>query len=182
MHFVAILSNWALKWPGSELHKYQRSLNVSKANRVYTSNDKLLIIIDCSQCVTRPMCEWHSLEMKMCVKLDDVIKWRHSPRYWPFVRGIPRWIPLTKASDAELWCFFWSAPVVANNCCANNCGAGNSRRHRAHYDVTVMNVNHSLRWNELSTPWLIIFSSSLRDAVIFQRHNTITPLYDFIDK
>ena len=66
--------------------------------------------------------------------------------------------------------------------CANNCGAGNSRRHRAHYDVTVMNVNHSLRWNELSTPWLIIFSSSLRDAIIFQRHNTITPLYDFIDK
>ena len=21
-----------------------------------------------------------------------------------------RWIPLTKASDAELWCFHWSAP------------------------------------------------------------------------
>ena len=27
------------------------------------------------------------------------------------VRGIHghRWIPLTKASDAELWCFHWSA-------------------------------------------------------------------------
>ena len=22
----------------------------------------------------------------------------------------PRWIPLTQASDAELWCFLWSAP------------------------------------------------------------------------
>ena len=22
-----------------------------------------------------------------------------------------RWIPLTKASDAKLWCFLWSAPV-----------------------------------------------------------------------
>ena len=21
-----------------------------------------------------------------------------------------RWIPLTKADDAELWCFIWSAP------------------------------------------------------------------------
>ena len=21
-----------------------------------------------------------------------------------------RWIPLTKASDAEIWCFVWSAP------------------------------------------------------------------------
>ena len=33
---------------------------------------------------------------------DDVIKWKHFPRYWPFVRGIhrSRWIPRTKASDA----------------------------------------------------------------------------------
>ena len=39
---------------------------------------------------------------------DDVIKWKHFPRNWPFVRGIhrSRWIPHTKASDAELWCFF----------------------------------------------------------------------------
>ena len=42
--------------------------------------------------------------------------WRHQrkhfPRYWSFVRGIHwlPWIPLTKASDAELWCFLWSAP------------------------------------------------------------------------
>ena len=43
---------------------------------------------------------------------DDVIKWKHFPRYWPFVRGIhgSRGIPRTKASDAELWCFLWSAP------------------------------------------------------------------------
>ena len=43
---------------------------------------------------------------------DDVIKWKHFPRNWPFVRGIhrSRWIPRTKASDAELWCFLWSAP------------------------------------------------------------------------
>ena len=39
---------------------------------------------------------------------DDVIKWKHFPRYWPFVRGIhrSRWIPHTRVSDAELWCFF----------------------------------------------------------------------------
>ena len=42
---------------------------------------------------------------------DDVIKWKHFPRCWPFVRGIHRWIPCTKASDAELWCcFLWSTP------------------------------------------------------------------------
>ena len=37
---------------------------------------------------------------------DDVIKWKHFPRYWPFVRGIHH----TKASDTELSCFLWSAP------------------------------------------------------------------------
>ena len=45
---------------------------------------------------------------------DDVIKWKHFPRYWPFVRGIhrSRWIPRTKASDTELWCLLWSAPEL----------------------------------------------------------------------
>ena len=43
---------------------------------------------------------------------DDVIKWKHFPRYWPFVRRIhrSRWILHTKASDAELWCFLWYEP------------------------------------------------------------------------
>ena len=41
------------------------------------------------------------------------IKWKHFPRYWPFVRGSDRWIPRTKASDADLWCFPWSAPEQA---------------------------------------------------------------------
>ena len=47
-----------------------------------------------------------------------------------------RWIPLTKASDAQLWSFRWSAPWI--NCWVNNCEAGDLRRHHAHYDVTVM--------------------------------------------
>ena len=51
--------------------------------------------------------EWN----KYGVAHDDVIKWKHFPRNWPFVWGIhrSRWIPHTKASDAELWCFLWSA-------------------------------------------------------------------------
>ena len=43
----------------------------------------------------------------------DVINWIYLSRYWPFVRGKftgHRWIPLTKAHDAELWRFLWSAP------------------------------------------------------------------------
>ena len=43
---------------------------------------------------------------------DDVINWKRFPRNWPFVPGIhrSRWLPRTKASDTELWCFLWSAP------------------------------------------------------------------------
>ena len=47
-----------------------------------------------------------------------------------------RWIPLTKASDADLWCFLWSAPWI--NGWVNNREAGDLRRHCAHYDVIVM--------------------------------------------
>ena len=50
-----------------------------------------------------------------------------------------RWIPLTKASDAELWCFLWSAPWISG--WVNNREAGNLRHHRAHYDVIVLFVN-----------------------------------------
>ena len=49
-----------------------------------------------------------------------------------------RWIPLTKANDAELWCFLWSVPWI--NGWVNNQEAGDLRRHRAHYDIIVMNV------------------------------------------
>ena len=54
---------------------------------------------------------WTERRSKERMEHDDVIKWKHFPRNWPFVRGIhrSRWIPHTKASDAELWCFIWSA-------------------------------------------------------------------------
>ena len=31
--------------------------------------------------------------------------WKHFPRYWPFMRG-HRWLPIIKADETELWCFF----------------------------------------------------------------------------
>ena len=59
-----------------------------------------------------------------------------------------RWIPRTKASDAELWCFLWSAPWI------NNREAGDMRRYRAHYDVIVMwqpNKTHLNDGNTIAT-------------------------------
>ena len=74
---------------------------------------------------------------------DDVIKWKHFPRYWPFVRGNDRSpvIPRTKASDVELWCF--SLICVWINGWVNNHEGGDLRRYRAHYDVTVMFIQIS---------------------------------------
>ena len=71
---------------------------------------------------------------------DDVIKWKHFPRYWPFVRGIHR-SPVnypTKANDAELWYFILIYALT--NVWINTRDAGDLRRHRTHYDVTVMNI------------------------------------------
>ena len=59
---------------------------------------------------------------------DDVIKWKHFPRYWPFARGIHR-SPVNSQHKGQ-WrgasCFLWSAPW------ANNGEAGDLWRHRVH--------------------------------------------------
>ena len=50
-----------------------------------------------------------------------------------------RWIPFSKASDAELWCLMYNW----TNGWANNQDAGDLRRNCAHYDVTVMyDISH----------------------------------------
>ena len=69
---------------------------------------------------------------------DDVIKWKHFPRYWPFVRGIHRssvnsphkgqWRGALTFSLISAWINGW----------VSNRQAGDLRRHRAHYDVTMM--------------------------------------------
>ena len=69
---------------------------------------------------------------------DDVIKWKHFPRYWPFVRGIHR-SPVNSPHKGQ-----WRGALVFSAICASinswvsNREAGDLRRHRAHYDVTVM--------------------------------------------
>ena len=69
---------------------------------------------------------------------DDVIKWKHFPRNWPFVRGIHR-SPVNSPHKGQ-WrgalmfslIFAWIKDWV------NNREAGHLRRHRGHYDVNVM--------------------------------------------
>ena len=80
---------------------------------------------------------------------DDVIKWKHFPRYWPFVRGIHRW-PMNsphKVQWRDALMLLWSAPWV--NGWVNNREAGDLRRHCAHYDVIVMSKRASNAKNEV---------------------------------
>ena len=73
--------------------------------------------------------------MQSSTSHDDVIKWKHFPRYWPFVQGIHRstvnsphkgqWRGALVFSLISAWINGW----LSNR---------DSRRHRAHHDVTVM--------------------------------------------
>ena len=71
---------------------------------------------------------------------DDVIKWKRNPRYWPFVLGIHR-SPVNSPHKGQ-----WRGALMFCLICAwingwvNNGEAGDLRRHRAHYDVTLMDM------------------------------------------
>ena len=80
---------------------------------------------------------------------DDVIKWKHLPRYWHFARGIHR-SPVSSPRKGQWRGAFMFLLIVWINGCAKNYEAGDLRRHHVHYDVTVM----CYRWFcvALSTP------------------------------
>ena len=68
---------------------------------------------------------------------NDVIKWKHFPRYWPFVRGTHR-SPVNFPYKCQ-WrgALMFSLICVWINGWVNNREAGDLRRHRAHYDAIV---------------------------------------------
>ena len=72
---------------------------------------------------------------------DDVIKWKHIPRNWPFVRGSP-----VKSPHKGQWrgALMFSLIFTRINGWVNNCEAGDLRRYRAHYGVTVMSTRRRI--------------------------------------
>ena len=72
------------------------------------------------------------------VSHDDVIKWKHFPRNWPFVRGIHR-SPVNSPHKGQ-----WRGALMFTLICAringwvNTHEAGDLRRYRPHYDFIVM--------------------------------------------
>ena len=77
---------------------------------------------------------------------DDVIKWKHFPRYWPFVRRIHR-SPVKSPHKGQ-----WRGTLMFSLICAwlngwvNNRETGYLRRHRAHHDVTAIYIAPMMTW------------------------------------
>ena len=92
---------------------------------------------------------------------DDVIKWKHFPRCWPFVRGIHP-SPVNSPHKGQ-----WRGALMVSLICVwiigwvNNREAGDLRRYRTHYDVTVMLQADHIRnyrfdiWGRRSWPTVV---------------------------
>ena len=105
----------------------------------YTHTGQMPPHINCSN--TCPIRTWYSH--------DDVIKWEHFPRYWPFVQIIHR--SLVNFPDKSKWrrALMFSLILAWINCWVNNGEACDLRRHRAHYGIIAMN-QHASKWVFLS--------------------------------
>ena len=88
---------------------------------------------------------WKTRTLLPWIFHDDVIKWKHFPRYWPFVRGIHR-SPMNSLHKGQ-----WRGALMFSLICVwiygwvNNREAGDLRRNQAHYDVIVMQY-HCFWW------------------------------------
>ena len=90
--FVLICHSNRLKWP-RDIARHQCEVNIvykrycekCVGNTSFVSAAILLI-----QLLTLPFQGPHGSD------ITDVVIWKHVPHYWPFVRGIHRWLPLTK--------------------------------------------------------------------------------------
>ena len=71
---------------------------------------------------------------------DDVIKWKHFPRYWTFVRGIQRSTVNFPHKGQWRGVLMFTLICARINGWVNNCDAGDLRRNRSHYDVIAMNL------------------------------------------
>ena len=110
---------------------------------VNKSGFKSCCVINCSanntrvDTVQRKTWQYLKVNQQFCLH-HDVIKWKHFPRYWPFVRGIHR-SPVNSPHKGQ-----WRGALMFYLFCAwingwvNNGKAGDLRRHRTHYDLTVM--------------------------------------------
>ena len=92
-------------------------------------------------------------DKSVLVSHDDVIKWKHFRRNWPCVWGIHR-SPVNSPHKGQ-----WRGALMFSFICAwisgcvNNREAGDLRRRRTHYDVTLMITDLVLNMLETCQCW-----------------------------
>ena len=125
----ARLNSWVHNRYGGDLKRYQIHYDVIVMhNRLEPGNHQ------CDRCLGS---HWRSY-LLFPRPHDDVIKWKHFTRYWPFVRKIHR-SPVNFPHKGQLrGPLMFSLICAWTNRWANNWDAGDLRRHRAHFDVTVI--------------------------------------------
>ena len=115
-HFITVSTNSA-----KIIYAYNDKNHCKSSNRYHTFHG-----------------HWYCPQSSTFDSHDDVIKWKHFPRYCPFVRGIHR-SPVNSPHKGQ-----WRGALMFSLICdwlkgwVNNHEAGDLRRHRAHNDVIVM--------------------------------------------
>ena len=102
----------------------------------------------------------------------DVIKWKHLPRNWPFVREI-HWLPVNSPQEGQ-WRGALMFPLLCalTNVWANNRDAGDLRRQRANYDVTILHKICRVTLIELP-PFIVLYLPFMKH-VSLERYLNIT--------
>ena len=113
---------------------------------------------------------------------DDVIKWKHFPRYWAFVRGIHRSPVNSPHKDQWRVALIFSLISARINAWVNNREAGALRRIRPH-DVTVMERRYlftfSTQKHHAKSHWTQWYTNNEVDLAKAHRHvilHCLTPL------
>ena len=119
---------------------------MSQHSETHSRSQSIIIIILISLFSTI----WDRLPDSFCgPQYNDVMKWKHFPRYWPFMRGISR-SSVNSPHKGQ-----WRGALMLSLLCAwtdswtNNGCAGDLRRHRAHYDV--------IKWDVVVPPLLSLW-------------------------
>ena len=112
-------------------------------------------------------------QLLLALHHDDVINWKHLPRYWPFVRGIHR-SPVNSPHKGQ-WrgALMFSLICIWINDWVNNLEAGDFRRHRGYNDVTVMTITYLLLvcWPHLLLWWQWIWRGGRSTCTRWSREN-----------
>ena len=146
--------------PSNRYYGYPRDRSYRSSRTTASSSDAFIFFIDlrlklcflivckCIAFTCRRVSLLGYVNMRDCY--DGVIKWKHFPRYWPFVRGIHRSSVNYAHKDQ------WRG--------VNNSEADDLRRYRAHFDVIVMSKNQPISQHYKSS-WMLIVGTILRLTV-----------------